>query len=89
MNASIKSALTYLLRGMTWLFVAIAAFTALWGAAVINAFAKTQRILAEMEGFALAMLFGGLGLIAKLVEDHLEEDEGNEAPTSLGDAVRK
>jgi hypothetical protein len=44
----------------------------------ISVFAKTDRILAEMEGTGIAVLFAGLGAVAKFAEDHLEEDEKDE-----------
>ena len=49
------------------------------GGSVISVFAKTNRILAEMEGTGVAVLFAGLGTVAKFAEDHLEEDEKDES----------
>ena len=58
---------------------AIAGLTFWMGGRVISEFAKTDRILAEMEGTGVAVLFAGLGAVAKLAEDHLEEDEKDES----------
>jgi hypothetical protein len=52
----------------------------------ISEFAKTDRVLAEMEGVALTALFGGLGVIAKATADRAEENEGN---ISLTESLRK
>jgi hypothetical protein len=42
-------------------------------------FAKTDRILAEMEGIGIAALFAGLGAVAKFAEGHFEEGEKDES----------
>jgi hypothetical protein len=88
MNASRISTAKWLLRGMAWLFFAIAGLAFWFAGGVISAAFGTDRILAEMEGIALALLCAGLGLIAKVAEDRLEQSEAN-GPTSLGDALRK
>jgi len=51
----------------------------------MSAIGTTDRILADMEGCALALLCVGLGFIAKVGGERLEED----GPTSLGEALRK
>jgi len=53
----------------------------------ISEFAKTDRVLAEMEGVALTALFGGLGVIAKrLPQTALRKTRGN---ISLTESLRK
>jgi hypothetical protein len=55
-----------------------ASVLAFWvGGRAIREFAKTDRVLAEMEGVALTALFSGLGVIAKATADRVEENEGN------------
>jgi hypothetical protein len=90
MNPSTRSNVKHLLQGITWLFYAIAGIAFLFGGGVIHAAAGTDRILAEIEGMALALLFGGLGFAAKGVEDHLDAGEVDpHGPKSLGEALRK
>jgi hypothetical protein len=88
MNPSRSSTAKSLLRGMAWLFFAIAGLAFWFGGGVISAVARTDRILAEIEGIALALLCVGLGTIAKVAEDRLEQGEAD-GPTSLGEALRK
>jgi hypothetical protein len=60
---------------------------AFWfGGRAISEFSKTERMLAEMEGIALAVSLGGLGAIAKAVADRLEEDGSD---ISLSESHRK
>jgi hypothetical protein len=79
MKPTIKSAVKLLLQGVAWLLFAIAVLTFWLGGSVISVFAKTDRILAEMEGTGVAVLFAGLGTVAMFAEDHLEEDEKDES----------
>jgi hypothetical protein len=54
-----------LLNGVAWFFFVVAGI-ALWvGGRAIHEFANTERVLAEMEGVGIAVLFGGFGSIAK------------------------
>ena len=77
MTASRAAKLALLLRGVASLF-AVLAVLAFWvGGRAISEFAKTDRVLAEMEGVALTALFSGLGVIAKATADRVEENEGN------------
>jgi hypothetical protein len=80
MNAATKSALRILLRGIAWLLFAIAVVTFLFGGQTIRAFAKTDWLLAEMEGAGLAMVSAGLGVFAKIGAERFEEDEINGPP---------
>jgi hypothetical protein len=87
MKPPTRSTLKSLLGGLAWVLFVIAGLALWFGGGVIVAFGGTDRVLAEMEGFALTVLFVGLGVIAKGVEDHLEE--GDEGAKSLGEALRK
>jgi hypothetical protein len=69
MNGSINSTVKSLIRGLEWLLFAMAALAFWVGGRAISEFANTERMLAEMEGIGLAMLFAGLGAILKTVED--------------------
>lgn len=86
MTASRKATLASLLRGAAWLFAVLAGLAFWVGGRAISEFAKTERVLAEMEGFALTALFGGLGVIAKTAADRVEEGESN---ISLSESLRK
>ncbi len=86
MNAAARSAAILLLRGVAWVFFALAGLAFWFGGRAISEFGKTDRLLAEMEGLALILLFMGLGAIAEMAKNRLEEGEG---PTSLSEALRK
>jgi hypothetical protein len=86
MAASTKAKLTPLLRGLTWVFLVMAGLAFWFGGRAISEFSKTERMLAEMEGIALAVSLGGLGAIAKAVADRLEEDGSD---ISLSESHRK
>jgi len=86
MTASRAAKLALLLRGVASLF-AVLAVLAFWvGGRAISESAKTDRVLAEMEGVALTALFSGLGVTAKATADRVEENEGN---ISLTESLRK
>lgn len=86
MNASLKATAKSLLRGLAWLFFAMAGLAFWFGGGAISAVTGTDHIAAEVEGVLLALLFAALGVMAKAGEDRLEEGDG---PTSLGEALRK
>jgi hypothetical protein len=71
--------------GAVFFVTAVALF--LFGGGVISAITGTERIPAELEGIGLAALSAGLGIIAKVAEDRLEECEPG--PRSLTEALRK
>jgi hypothetical protein len=60
---------------VAWFLFAIAGLTFLFGGRAINEFAKTERVLAEMEGVGLAALCALLGTIAKAGGERLGEAE--------------
>jgi hypothetical protein len=91
MNSFTRSNAKFLLRGVAWLFFA-AGGLAFWFAGVVihSVDPSTDRILAEIEGIALAALCAGLGAIAKGVENRLDAEEVDpNGPKSLGEALRK
>ena len=54
----------------------VVAGLAFWvGGRAISEFAKTDRILAEMEGITLAVVVGALGFAARTAADNLAEGE--------------
>ncbi len=62
---------------------------AFWvGGRAISEFAKTDRILAEMESLALAAVCAGFGAVAKAAGERFEEDEEDGASTSGGESLR-
>jgi len=73
LTASTRSALKALLRGVFWLLLVVAGLAFLVGGRASSEFAKTDRILAEMEGIALAVVVGALGFAAKTAADNLDE----------------
>lgn len=90
MNSSTRTRTKSLLRGIAWLFFVTAGLAFLFGGGLIHAVRGTDRILAEIEGMALAFLSGGLGLTAKNAEDRLDEGEVDpNGPKSLSEALRK
>jgi len=91
MKPSTRSNAKSLLRGVAWLFFATAGLAFWFAGGLIHAVnPSTDRILAEIEGMALAALCAGLGLIAKGAEDRLETGEVDpDGPKSLGEALRK
>ena len=68
------------------MFLVMAGLAFWFGGRAISEFSKTERMLAEMEGIALAVSLGGLGAIAKAVADRLEEDGSD---ISLSESHRK
>jgi hypothetical protein len=89
MNHSTRSAVKSLLRKVAWLFFGMAGVAVAVGGEVLSAFTgRIDQPLASLEGFALALPFVGLGILAKVAEDRLEEAE-LDGPTSLGEALRK
>ncbi len=57
---------------IAWLLFAIAGLVFFWGGRAISEFGKVGRLLAELEGLAIAVACGALGAIAKTAEKHLE-----------------
>ena len=91
MNPSTRSKAKHLLQGIAWLLFAVAGLAFWFGGGVIKALGGgTDRIFAEIEGIALAILFIGLGAIAKFAEDRLDDGEVDpDGPKSLREALRK
>ena len=88
MSPSTGTKATFLLQWIAYLLFATAVLAFVFGGGLIHAVRGTDRMLAEIEGFALTLLCAGLGVLARAAEDRLEEGEAN-GPKSLGDALRK
>jgi hypothetical protein len=83
-----RSILKPLLKGAAGL-LCVTGGLAFWiGGGLIHALGGTDRVLAEMEGLTAAVFCFGLGIVAKIAEDRLEEDELGTSK-SLGEALRK
>jgi hypothetical protein len=82
MSSATKSALRSLLQGLAWLLFVIAGLAFWVGGRAINEFAKTERILAEIEGISLAVLCAGLGVVVKAASERLAEAEEIEMSAS-------
>ena len=90
MKPSTRSDAQHGLQGLEWLFLAAAGLAFWFGGGVIHAvFPKADRVLAEIEGIALAILCAGLGALAKGVNDRREAgDVDPNGPTSLDEVLR-
>jgi hypothetical protein len=88
MTTSTSSILRSFLRGISWFFFVAAGLAFCFGGQIISAFAKGYSIPAELEGISAGLLFVGLGIVAKIAEDRLEENE-TDGPKSIGEALRK
>lgn len=86
MTAATKAGLASLLNGTAWVLFVMAGLAFLFGAEAIHEFAKTEWILAEIEGTSVAMLLGGIGAVAKTAATRLEDGDSN---ISLFDSLRK
>jgi hypothetical protein len=54
-----RAPLKSLLNGVAWFFLVVAGIAFWVGGRAIHEFANTERMLAEMEGIGIAVLFGG------------------------------
>jgi len=68
-----RSAVKSLLNGVAWLFFVVGGSAFWFGGRAIHEFANTERVLAEIEGIGIAILFGGFGAIAKSFADHFDD----------------
>jgi hypothetical protein len=68
-----KSTQASLLQGLAWLLFAIAGLAFWIGGRALHDFAKTDRMLAEMEGIGIAVVCGVLGSLTKAAGDRLAE----------------
>jgi len=75
MTDSAKTAMKYALRGLSGFLFVIAGIAFWFGGRAIHDFVNTERILAEIEGIAVAAMFGGLGVIAKSFADRFDESQ--------------
>lgn len=84
MSDSNNPAASAFLRGISWLLFAAGGLCFWAGGRAISEFTKTDRILAEMEGIGLTIVFVGLGAVAKSYADRIDETE--EEPNHMYDA---
>ena len=91
MDPSTRAKTASLFRGIAWFFFAGAGFAFWFAGRVIQIVVPgTDHMLAEIEGFAVVLLFGTLGALAKGAEGHLEAGEVDpRGPKSFRDALRK
>jgi hypothetical protein len=73
MIISTKSTAETLLNGAAWLLFIIAGLAFLVGGRAISQFAKTERMLAEMEGMGIAIACGVLGTLVRIAVKRLGE----------------
>jgi hypothetical protein len=88
MNAPSRSALISSLRFLSRVFFALAVLTFAFGDFVFRAYTGADVMLGVLVAVGLALLFGGLALMAKIAIDRIEE-QSLTGPRSLGEALRK
>jgi p-aminobenzoyl-glutamate transporter AbgT len=82
MTSSTKSALAFLLRGISWFLFVIAGLAFWVGGRAMHEFAKMDRVLAEMVGIGLAAVCGVLGAVVKSAGENFTESEEETTPTT-------
>jgi hypothetical protein len=84
------SILNSLLKAFATACFVIGGIAFLFGGVVIYIVAKTDRVLAEMGGIGLTVLFFIIGALAQFTADRLDEGAVDpNGPTSLRQALRK
>jgi hypothetical protein len=71
-----------------WSFFALALLAFVFGDWVFRAYTGADVMLGVLVAVGLALLLGGLGFVAKIAIDRVEEHSLT-GPRSLGDALRK
>lgn len=79
MTAATRTVLKSVLRGVSWLLLTIAGLSFWVGGRAITEFAKTDRILGEMLGLAIAVVTGAIGFLVKSAADNLDSGEDSAA----------
>ena len=83
-SASTNAAIRSFLGGIAWLFFAIAGLSFFWGGRAINEFTGTDRMLAEMVGFGVAVVSAGFGAVLKAAQERFEApDDPNRQENAL------
>jgi hypothetical protein len=75
MDPSTKGKLGELFRAVAWLLFGTAGLAIWVGGRAISEFAKTDRVLGEMGGIALAAVLIGLGAVVKATGDGFIDEE--------------
>jgi len=88
MDGSARMALVSALRALSWIFFALAGFAFVFGDFIIRAYTGADVVLGLMEDFGPTLLLGGVGFLAMLAKDRLEEG-GTPLTLSLGETLRK
>jgi hypothetical protein len=78
-----------LLQGISWILFGAAGLCFWMGGRAINAFTTTDRMLAEVEGIGLTVVFAGLGAVTKSFAERLDEDIEEPQPMYDPDFDRK
>ena len=64
-----------LLKGTGQILFGIAGLLFFFGGRAISEFTKTERVLSEVLGIGLAVVFGILGMVANNVADNLDDED--------------
>jgi hypothetical protein len=89
MTDDTKSTLSGFLKLFAYLFFGVAALCFWAGGKIISESSGSDRLFGEMGGVGLALVFGGLGAIAKHYGDQLEEDVEQAAALQEQDSGQK
>jgi len=76
MNNATRSVLRAFLGGLVWCFFSIAAISFMWGGGLYARLTRSDRLLDEMGGLALAAVFGLLGGVTKVAQQRLQVPGG-------------
>jgi len=89
MNASAKSIMGVVLRGLAWLLFVIAGLAFWVGGRAISEFAGVERMLAEVEGLGITAVCAGIGVLLKLASKRLEATDDNRTTSPEAETIQK
>jgi hypothetical protein len=84
MNPSTRTKAKLLLQVVANLLFATTALTFVFGGGFIHAVRGTDLLLADIEGYTLTLLCGGLGVLAQVLRGGLEGAKWNRIAASRG-----
>jgi hypothetical protein len=85
--SSDRSLTPLLLRGAAWLFGVLAALSFWVGGRALHEFAKLDRMIGEMGGFALTALFAVFAVVLRGIAERVEtHDDGKPITLAIGGA---